>query len=358
MDGQEIDALQPRPGPGQIVDAGGGAIRRLHPHAGVSAGSGRVVCQHTDQALQVVRLDQVVIVEEEGPVTLGGFQGAVGSLGSGQRPGVPGRGLHQTPGQPGRQEVQRAMGMSAGVDHHQFHASVRLQGHAGQRLGQAGPVHAADQHADQRHLVWVIGEPQTLADPGPLRQRGQCATCPDSLQVHLEEGLGLPAGWTQPEGAQGRHGAGMRLVVFDVELAGKAPQRTPLALGHIVEREMQVGMQRRATLVEQDGVQRGARTTRRAQPGQSGGLVIWVGLGERRQQQDLRVVLSDGSSQCLDQCRPTTQSPIGKAQEMRRRRAQFRGGALRLLAALRHQMRRCCGLRCIIRQRNSFAILA
>jgi len=82
------------------------------------------------------------------------------------------------------------------------------------------------------------------------RKRGKCAARPDSLQVHLEEGLGLSAGWTQPEGTQGRHGACVRFVVFDVELAGKAPQRAPLALGHVVDRDMQVGMQRRAALVE------------------------------------------------------------------------------------------------------------
>ena len=243
------------------------------------------------------------------------------------------------------------MGLAAGIDDHQFHVGVRLQRHAGQGLRQAGAVHAAYEHAHQWKLGGIVGQVQTLPHPGPLRQSGQGALLLHGRQVHAEEGFGLLARRAQPKGAQGGHGTGVGLVVFDAQLRSEALKRAPLALGHGVDGEVGVGVQRRATLVEQHGVQAGPGLAGGGQAGQGSGLVVRVRLRQRGQQQHLRLVLSDGLRQGCDQGMVAAQGTVFELQEQGFGSAQHGGGSDGLLTSAGWEVcveARLCGVRALL----------
>ena len=200
MNGHIVDALEPLAGPRQIVVAQGHAVRRLDPHTCVGTGGLRIGLQRGDEPSQMIRLDQVVVIQEQRQIALCFLQRGVGGTGAparriidGQAGGLRCGQVHQPPAQPGRQVVQRGMPPATGVDDHEFQVRMALQGNTGQRLVQARPAHAADQHADQGDPGRVVGQAEGRTHPRPLRQRGQRPAPMHRIQVDAEEGFGLAA---------------------------------------------------------------------------------------------------------------------------------------------------------------------
>ena len=83
----------------------------------------------------------------------------------------------------------RAVTVARGVNNNDFKVRVRLRHQAGQSIGQAWPVHASDDDADQWELLWRASESMKLAQLRPVWSGLRNALLTQSMDTDLVKRL-------------------------------------------------------------------------------------------------------------------------------------------------------------------------
>ena len=107
--------------------------------------------QGLDQALQVLRGDKVVIVKKQRETALGLLQRQIGGDRSVKSHRV--MRVDHAKLQVRGHIAQGTVCTCCSVHHHHLDVGVSLLRHAGQRFGQAGSVHAANEHTDKGQIL-------------------------------------------------------------------------------------------------------------------------------------------------------------------------------------------------------------
>lgn len=121
--------------------------------------------QGSDQTVQMVGVEPVVIVEENQVVAACCGQAEIGGAGAVQ--GMVAIAIDPAQRQPSPVFRQGAVRRPSGIDQHDLDVRPGLPGYRVECLIQRWPIHAADEDADQRHVCAFRGMSEALA----LRQR-------------------------------------------------------------------------------------------------------------------------------------------------------------------------------------------
>ena len=204
---------------------------------------------------------------------------------------------------------RHGMGGTGGVDDDHFDVGIGLLGHAGNRLGQAGPVHAANDDADQRQLLGIRSQAQHLALQGPEGHVRQGIRCFQRLGRQMPEGFGgrnARAGTKSPQGSQRLGVAAVGVKLF---LRSKRIECLPLEVGHRGDIDQRVVLGRSAHFVEQQ-IDRDAGLSSRRHAGQRQSLVVGMRFGEGGQQQPARLKRLQRGGNAFDEWLRVTQLAI------------------------------------------------
>ena len=202
MNRQEVDCVDAVARPRQVVIAQEYAGRALYTNAGISRYCHALLGQCVDKMFYMLGCYQVVVIQKQRQCATGRTQRQIGSTCPAARHISIGRGpgLNQLQRQPMRRVLDRAVGASTGVDHHDLNIGVGLHRNAGDGLGNLGAIYATDQNTDQWKLLGQVGELPLKPQQRPMRHRRNSARLPQLRCLHTEIGFGSGTVRPQPKG--------------------------------------------------------------------------------------------------------------------------------------------------------------
>ena len=213
------------------------------------------------------------------------------------------------------------MQSATGIDNNDLDVGIGLCSHAGDGVDQRGPVHAADDDADQGQLLRCAGQLQGVALKGPAAQAGGDLVLGQCLGRQLPIGFGCLHAGSVDKRAHCGHGLGMAAVGVALFLGCKGFQRTPLAFSHGADVHHGVGLRGRTHLIKQQGDTAMALGCSHARQCQC--LVVGMGLGESRQQKPAGLMGLQCPDDAVDQRRCMAQFAVCKVPANGRLQAQY-----------------------------------